>query len=51
MSDQKTVASHFPLIMKNIQGPKGKDIPPGSGAPIMIAPKRLVVSIAEATLA
>lgn len=52
MADQKTVAQHFPLVMKSIEvAKKGKEVPPGQGVPIVIAPKRLVVSLAEATLA
>lgn len=34
--------------MKSIEGPrKSKDLAPGMGLPITIAPKQLVVSIAE----
>jgi hypothetical protein len=37
--------------MKTIEGNKKKDLPPGFAPPIIIAPKKLVVSIAESSLA
>ena len=52
LSNQKLVSQHFPLLLKTIEGPKkAKDLPPGAGAPIMIAPKRLVLSLAEKRVA
>ena len=52
LSNQKSVNQHFPLIMKTIDVPKKpKDLPPGTGTPIVIAPKRLVVSLAEKRVA
>ncbi len=52
LSNGKTVVQHFPLLLKSIElnAPK-QPPPPGSGAPIVIAPKRLVVSLAEGNLA
>ena len=52
MTDGKTVANHFPLILKTIElSSKNQELPPGHIAPIIITPKRLVVSLAETTLA
>lgn len=36
--------------MKTIEGNKKREIPPGHGPPITIAPKRLVVSLAEVSV-
>jgi len=52
LSDQKTVAQHFPLLVQTIEVSKAKkELPPGHGPPIVIAPKKLVVSLAEASVA
>lgn len=51
LSNQKTVAQVFPLLVKTIEGNKPKEIPPGQGPPIVIAPKRLVISLAESSVA
>lgn len=51
LADNKTVAQHFPLVAKTFDVPVNpKDIPPHAAAPITIAPKRLVVSLAEVSL-
>eukprot|EP00347_Sterkiella_histriomuscorum_P020695 403336831 len=48
LASQKSVSECFPLLVKTIEGPKkAKDLPPGAGAPILIAPKQFVVSLAE----
>jgi hypothetical protein len=52
LTDGKTVAQHFPLILKTIElSSKNQELPPGHIAPIVITPKRLVVSLAETSLA
>ncbi len=51
LADNKTVAQHFPLVQKTFDVPiNPKDIPPHAAAPITIAPKRLVVSLAEVSV-
>ncbi|CDW79829.1 hect domain and rcc1-like domain-containing protein [Stylonychia lemnae] len=52
LSNAKSVAQCFPLLVKTIDsGKKAKDLPPGACASIVIAPKQLVVSIAEKRVA
>jgi len=52
LSNSKTVAQLFPLIMKSIEVPKTKkDMAPGTLPPITIAPKKLIISLAETHVA
>lgn len=48
----KLVSQCFPILLKTIEGPKkAKDLAPGAGLPVLIAPKQFVVSIAEKKVA
>lgn len=52
LANGKLVSQCFPMLLKNIEAPKkSKDLAPGAGLPVLIAPKQFVVSIAEKKVA